>query len=270
MLTFQMNLKSVKRIYEAFEKESLSPVLIKGLAAAMNYPKPFQRIFSDIDLAVEPSAFEKAREIIERNNFNVDLHRGLRHLDVLEWTILSRDSRTIKIDEAEFRILRQADHLRVLCVHWLNDGGADRTRLWDIYFAVAKNFQTFDWQRFFDVVDNKRQAWLRSVLLAVGEYLGLNLIEFIPPKKKEFLPQWMKTELEKEWGSDERLIPLDRIFGDKKKLYRQIKRRLPPNVLQAIVETESELKSDDLYLVRASDFIKRAKNSFVNSVKSNE
>lgn len=268
MLTFQMNLKSVKKIYEVFENENLSPVLIKGLAAAINYPKPFQRVFSDIDLAVAPREFEKARKVIESNNFNVDLHRGLRHLDTIDWDKLFQNSRKTKINETEVRILCPEDHLRVLCVHWLNDGGADRTRLWDIYFALAKNSQTFDRDRFFRSVDVKRQAWLWIVLLAVEDYFGLDLSGIISPNEYGNLPGWIKKELEKEWGRDERLIPLERVFGDRKAFLRQIKRRFPPNVLQAIVETESEMKNDALYTVRARDVIKRAKNSINNSINS--
>lgn len=270
MLTFQMNLTSVQKIYEVFESENLSPVLIKGLAAAINYPQPFQRVFSDIDLAVEPSAFEKAQIIIRRNNFNIDLHKGLRHLDVLDWDKLFQNSLMTKINETGFRVLCPEDHLRVLCVHWLNDGGADRTRLWDIYFCIKKNFQIFDWERFFYSVDEKRREWLWIVLLAVREYVGSSLIESIPQYDSQILPEWIKKELEKEWGSDDRLTPLERVLSDKKALYKQIRRRFPPNILQAIVETESEIQVDALYFVRGRDFIKRAKSSIINSIKTND
>ena len=265
-LIFQMHLKKVRDVYNAFEESGISPVLIKGLAAAMNYPKPFQRVFSDVDLAVDPDLFEQAETIVKKHKFNVDLHRGLRHLDTVNWNDLYKDSYFMNVEGVEIRVLSPEDHLRVLCTHWLNDGGADRTRLWDIYFAVKNSSKEFSWKRFFEPVDDKRKEWLSVVLLSTSYYLGLKLEEIVENSLSK-LPQWVKNEIEKEWSSDIRLTPLPSVGWKYEKLLPQLRKRFPPNVLQAIVETESGIGRDKFYFVRARDFIKRAKNSLKNSIK---
>lgn len=263
-----MHLRNVKNIYDVFEEQNISPVLIKGFSAALNYPKPFQRTFSDVDLAVSPSLFEKAETIIERNNFNIDLHRGLRHLDILDWDDLYKNSRLITIDKVRIRVLRPEDNLRVLCVHWLTDGGADRSRLWDIYFAVSNRSDLFDWERFFGVVEPKRRIWLAIALLAAEEYLGLRLDKSVTRSYSDELPEWIKGELEFEWSSDNRLIPLKKVFlKDSEAFFQQVRKRIPPNRIQGVIETDSEMKEDKFYLTDILGFITRAKNSVKDLIK---
>lgn len=255
LLTYRLNLKRVETVYKTLTANNFEPVLIKGLAAAQNYPKKYQRTFSDIDLAVDPKDYDTVRKIIRKNQFSVDLHRGLRHLDTLAWDELFKRTRLIKASETEIRVLCPEDHLRVLCVHWLNDGGADRTRLWDIYFALENKPENFDWERFLKTVGEKRRRWLITVLILVKNYLGLELEEKISDTYK--LPEWVKREVENEWKSDERLIPLDQILRDRRKLLRQIMKRIPPNALQAVVENNEMIKATSDVSVRFENMLKR-------------
>lgn len=268
ILNYKLNLERVGRITEEFEKRSVSPVLIKGLAAAMNYPKPFQRVFSDIDLAVAPEQFEKARRIIEEKNFNVDLHKGLRHLDTVDWADLYSNTEIVEMSSAKMRVLRPEDHLRVLCVHWLNDGGADRTRLWDIYFAVSNRKEDFCRKRFFDVVEDKRKLWLLTVLRLTEYYLGLNLNSFLPDSENQPVPQWVWRQVEKEWRTDERLTPLHQILGDKKRLIKQIGKRAGLNALQAVVENDAVLPGKSVNSVRLVNGLKRMIPSLKRIIRS--
>jgi hypothetical protein len=110
--------------FKILREHNIEPVLIKGWAAGLKYSQPWERFFSDIDIAVNPSDYQRAQEIAFENNLSVDLHKGLRHHDTLAWSDLYENSRLVLIDDAQIRILREEDHLRVLCVHWLTDGGA--------------------------------------------------------------------------------------------------------------------------------------------------
>lgn len=290
ILNYRMHLLDVKKVYDVFESHNISPILIKGLSAALNYPKPFQRSFSDIDLAVSPESFAESESIIKKHQFNVDLHKGLRHLDVLDWTDLFENSRRVELEDLTIRVLRPEDNLRVLCVHWLTDGGADRSRLWDVYFALSNlhsEFNTefiynssfgsaskpekhgaFDWDRFFGVVDDKRKVWLAVVLLAAEEYLGLNPEEKFAKSYLEKLPEWIKSELESEWSSDKRLIPLKKVFfKDNRAFLQQMRKRIPPNILQSAIETDSEMKFDRFYLTNLRGFFTRSKNSAKDLIK---
>ncbi|HEX8638163.1 MAG TPA: nucleotidyltransferase family protein, partial [Pyrinomonadaceae bacterium] len=73
----------ILEIFKVFRREGIEPVLIKGWAAGLKYARPWERYFSDIDIAVNPDEYKKALEISEVNNLNVDLHEGLRHHDTL-------------------------------------------------------------------------------------------------------------------------------------------------------------------------------------------
>ena len=233
------------------------------------YPKPFQRVFSDIDLAVDPKQFDTAQKIIKDHNFNIDLHRGLRHLDTLEWETLILNSEIIEIKSTKIRVLCLEDHLRVLCVHWLNDGGADRTRLWDIYFALLIKGNNFDWERFYGVVHPRRKKWLITVVLLVSDYFGVEL-KNVPFELDEYhLPDWVKREVENDWKNDTRLKPLQDVLNNRRELLKQIKKRIPPNNLQAIIETEGEIRNSSGYLPRVKNIVNRSKLSLKRGLKFN-
>src|SRR5689334_18491570 len=100
--------ENIKAAFRMFRTSGIEPVLIKGWAAAREYPEKHRRIFGDTDLCVAPEAFEKASQIIsseEGKRLNIDLHRGLRHLDTLDWDDLYNNSRTVLLDDTEIRIL---------------------------------------------------------------------------------------------------------------------------------------------------------------------
>ena len=117
-----------RRVVEAFalfRKHSIEPILIKGLAAAQWYPDATMRLSTDADLAVSDNDYQRAEDLRRSiaANLTIDLHRELRHLDTVAWDDLFAHSRHMDIDGVKIRVLRSEDHLRVLIVHWLTDGG---------------------------------------------------------------------------------------------------------------------------------------------------
>jgi hypothetical protein len=230
----------IEEIFELFYRHQIDPIMIKGWAAARYYPFPERRFTSDIDLAVSTKDFPRATEIIRGYPFNVDLHRELRHLDILGWDDLFENSELIDLGKTKVRVLRREDHLRVLCVHWLNDGGVDKKKLWDIYYALENRPNDFNWQRFLDSVGEKRRKWFLCVVGLTQKYLGLSLKNSPVDDAASALPEWLIRTVEKEWQSEVRLTPLQRSLQDKKAFWRQIKKRIPPNPIQATVELEGE------------------------------
>lgn len=237
---------SEKRIVESFEifrREGIEPILIKGWAAARNYPNPEQRSYTDIDLAVEEKNFERAEQLKKRGNLFVDVHNELRHLDTLDWQKIYAESKIVKIGDTEVRILRAEDHLRVLCVHWLNDGGAYRERLWDVYYAVANRPADFNWDRCLKVVSRTRRQWIACTVGLAEKYLGLNTDETPFSAEAKNLPAWLIKTVEKEWQSEVKLKPLYTCLKNKREFFEQIKIRIPPNPIQSTIEMEG--KFDD-------------------------
>ena len=146
-LTYKVHEYHLEKAWIRFENAGFKPILIKGWAAAQFYTEPFKRRYNDIDLIIEPDKYDEAIKFLESFNekISIDLHKGARQLDSLSYENLYANTKVLKCGETEIRVLRPEDHLRVLCVHWLMDGGAKRDKLWDIYYAVNNRSKDFDW-----------------------------------------------------------------------------------------------------------------------------
>jgi hypothetical protein len=237
------------RVVEAFRfmrEKGIEPILIKGLAAARYYPEKWRRQYSDVDLCVEPASFERAKKLAESpegRKYNIDLHKGLRHLDLVPWDDLARNSELIEIENIKnscVRVLRPEDHLRVLCTHWLTDGGAYKERLWDIFYLIENRPEAFDWGRCLDAAGPKRRRWVVCCIGLAHKYLNLNIKDTPVAEEAENLPLWLTKTVETEWNSTVRLKPLYTCLNEKKVLWEQIKKRIPPNPIQATVEMEGD------------------------------
>lgn len=229
------------RAISFFREHTIEPILIKGLAASFNYPKHHFRNSADVDLAFSPEDFEAAAKISLAEypkGVSADLHRGLRHLDTVEWGDLFENSVLIEVDGFPIRMLRPEDHLRVLCVHWLNDGGGYKERLWDVYYAVANRSIDFDWDRCINVVSETRQGWIIAAIGLAHRYLALDIDDLPFADQARSIPSWLIRGVEIEWSSNVRLASLHWFLRDPRALFAQIKKRIPPNPIQATIEME--------------------------------
>ena len=221
----------------------IEPILIKGWAASRNYPVEHPRQFSDIDLAVSSKDHDLAFELSHAaplNLLSIDIHRELRHLDTVPWKTLFDQSKLESIDNSAIRILCPEDHLRVLCIHWLTDGGQYRERLWDIYYAVKNRPADFDWDKCLACVSPTRQKWIVTTIAIVKKYLGLEASGLPFDVKTENIPKWIIRCLEKEWASDVRLRSLHTCTRNPKLFWQQILKRIPPNPIESTIEMEGE------------------------------
>ncbi len=238
IINFKVIEQEIEIILKSFQSNNIEPILIKGWAASRKYPEKYMRWFSDIDLAVDPADFQKASELIEDRKLIVDLHSGLRNHDTVDWKVLFENSVIDKIADTKVRILCEEDHLRVLCVHWLTDGGAYREKLWDIFYAVENRSENFDWDKCLNAVSSTRRLWIICTIGLAHKYLNLN-VSGLPFEKEVFnLPKWLIKAVEKEWASPFRLRPIHTCINDRRELIRQILKRIPPNPIQATVETQ--------------------------------
>lgn len=248
-----------------FREYGIEPVLIKGLAAARFYPDDKTRLSVDMDIAVAAEVFETANAIAAAaapKGLAIDLHRELRHLDTVPWDDLFANSQLLDVDGGAIRVLRPEDHLRVLIVHWLTDGGADRDRLWDIYYGIANRPDDFAWERFLDVVGPNRRRWLVCAAGLAHHFLELDLDD--TPIKDEALklPPWLLQAVEHEWASGTKLLPLHLVLGDRKSLFAQIRKRLRPNPIFATVELDGSFDAPTRVLYQIRHVFKRMLPSY--------
>lgn len=257
--------------FELFRKHNIEPVLIKGWAAARNYPMKEERVFTDTDICVAPADFRTALKVLDASRGQkilVDLHEGLRHLDTLEWDDLFANTVLIRLGETDIRLLRAEDHLRVLCVHWLNDGGAHRERLRDILYAVENRPADFDWDRCLNTVSAKRRKWVVCAIGLAHKYLNLSLENTPIAEEAESIPGWMSKAVEREWGDEYRLKPLRDSLSDRREFFRQIKKRFPPNPIQATIETGGAMDDTPRIFYQLGDIFFRAKPAVKNFCKT--
>ncbi len=251
-------------VFSELRASGFEPVLIKGWAAAKNYLPDRPRYYSDIDIAVSSADFVAVSSLIAaaRSSLSgVDLHNELRHLDSVPWTELFSRSSVVETDGGSIRILSPEDHLRVMATHWLNDGGANKERLWDIYYAVANRPSDFDWSKCLDPVSRTRRGWVICAVGLAHKYLDLNIDDL--PFRDEALkiPGWVIRTVEKEWASNEPLRPLQTCFGDPKLFVRQLRKRFPPNPIQATIQMEVPIDETDRIAIQFRNAFHRTKPS---------
>ena len=248
-----------KLVFEIFRREGIEPILIKGLALSQFYPNSHFRSFSDIDIAVASENYEDARTLegpIRDLNIRLDLHREMKNLDSVPWKDLYQNSITFEVNGTSIRTLRPEDHLRVVCAHWLNDSGTNRERLWDVYYAVDRRPADFDWDRCLKLVDQKRQRWVTCSIGIASKYLGLNIDDLWFASEARNLPTWLIRALEKEWESGVQLQSIDTIH-DPVMLLKQIKKRIPPNPVQATIEMGGSLDAKMRIHYQIGSFLRR-------------
>ena len=254
-----------QQAFSLFRASSIEPILIKGLAADRFYPEAKLRNSVDMDLAVSADDFEAATAVsrsAEANGLAIDLHRELRHLDTVSWNDLFANSHLLQLDGGSIRILRPEDHLRVLCVHWLTDGGTNKNRLWDIYYVINNCLADFDWNRFLNTVDNERRRWLTCTVGLASRYLDLDLTGTPVSDAADKLPQWLIFAVEREWASTTRLLPLHVCLNDPRLLIRQILKRLRPNPIWATVEMEGSFDAKTRIFYQVGSIFKRLMPSY--------
>jgi len=250
----------IVKAFKAFRARRIEPILIKGWAAARNYPESVPRFCADVDLAVSRQDYEAAQSMLTGSNpevSGVDLHRELRHLDTVSWDILFSNSKLVDLDGESIRVLSPEDHLRVLCVHWLTNGGESRDRLWDIVYAVRNRPSNFDWSRCVDVVSKTRRQWIISTIALANRYLGLEIEDLPFNVDAASLPSWLIKCVEKEWGENVGSIALESQLKSPGSFIRQLRKRIPPNPIQATINCEGEFSDRSRFGYQMRDMLSR-------------
>lgn len=238
LLNLKVYEKRLNNVWEKYREKGFTPILIKGWATAIFYPNPAERLYVDFDLVFDSDQFEAAKEIARTADFGflIDFHNGVRHLDSLSFSELYQNSVLKKCGDDVVRVPCDEDHLRIICVHWLNDGGTEKKKLWDIYYAVENRRADFDWKKCLDVVEGKRRFWVICAIGIAHRYLNLSVDDLPFKDELKKIPKWVYKAVEKEWASGVRLLPLHQFLNQKKELWKQIRKRIPPNPIQATIE----------------------------------
>ena len=250
----------VLRAFALFRENNIEPILIKGFAAVRYYPDSVPRLSVDVDMAIAGDDYEAASAVcrsLTADGLAIDLHNELRHLDTVEWSDLYENSQLIQLDGGTIRVLRPEDHLRVLCVHWLNDGGNQKDRLWDIYYLIDNREPEFDWDRFLGPVSERRRRWLICTVGLAHRYLSLDLDDTPIKEQAQDLPEWLVKTVEKEWARKTKEIPLWLVLNDRKRLVEQVRSRMRPNPILATVQMEGSFDAKTRFFYKVGNIFNR-------------
>jgi hypothetical protein len=235
-------------------------IVFKGFVAASCYPPQITRPSSDIDIAVDPHLQPAVMAIVAGgvNGITIDVHGGFRQLDQLSWEEHISRSKHLQIEDEIVRVPCPEDHLRIVATHWLNDGGVNKERLWDILYSVENRSNDFDWSKCLDCVSGTRRGWVITTIGLAHKYLGLNIDDL--PFRDEALriPKWVTDTLEREWAIEEPIRPLQTCTRDPKLFLRQLKRRIPPNPIQATIQMEAPIDDRRRTMIQLRNVIRRA------------
>ena len=271
LLQVKLQERKAASAFESFRSAGFEPILIKGFAAAQYYPSDVGRTSVDIDLCFSPEDHDEARRHNLTNPISgvaVDFHKGFRHLDSLSWEELFSRSILIEAEGTEIRVLCAEDNLRVLCVHWLTDGGENKKRLSDIKYAVENRPENFSWEKCLDVVPENRRNWVIYTIGLAHYYLDLD-IDDLPFKSKALsVPKWVRAEIEKHWELNVPITPLNSTLGDGRAFWKQIRKRLPPNPIHATVVMDGDLDARTRIFYQVGNFFQRLAPSWRGLIRS--
>jgi Uncharacterised nucleotidyltransferase len=253
--------EKIKTLFKLFRTNNIEPILIKGWSVSRYFPFNIARFSMDIDLVVKASDYKASQRVAKATKINVDLHNGLRHLDNVAYTDLFNNSKSVKLHNGyEIRVLSVEDNLRVVCVHWLNDGGIKKDRLWDIYYCVKNRPINFDWEQCLNVVSKTRRKWILVSIAVAHRYFQLP-IEDLPfsdeIKKSNFVPNWVYKTLEKEWTDEVTLNPINASLQNLRTLVQQLGKRFPPNPITATIQTNSPINNFPRLPIQLYNMVRR-------------
>ena len=192
---YQILVRQLRVIQDAFEKQGIHSLVFKGLALAWTvYPDFATRPSGDIDLLVKPELFLKAREVLIQIGYGYNFKRFEMFREIckaeeffqqkdakqpltidLHWNLLHyygihRDNgfgnifgraATVEMPGLKFRTLDRVDALIYSALHLMLNHPESRRLIWicDIAFLAQKMVEDQEWEVF-----KKRTAALKADL----------------------------------------------------------------------------------------------------------
>lgn len=193
--------REVAELFTLLRSHAIEPVLVKGWAIARHYAESGVRPCSDVDLCVRKEQHAMALAVLSKHvsqMYSVDLHKGFRSLDDRSFDELYARSELIELEGERIRVLSLEDHLRVLCYHFLREGGWRPVWLCDIAVALESRPADFNWEL---CLGEKRHRadWVACTILLAHHLIGAELEGTPAAVRDAKLPGWLVPCILKEW-----------------------------------------------------------------------
>lgn len=222
-LTHHLQLRAILSIADTLDQLGVRYLFFKGWVAARAYADPAFRPTGDIDILVEPAAYEK---VLQRfwpvepqpwspefggvinvpikgvpGGIMLDVHTCLKKhgLDSTE-TLLNRCMYS-PLGGQSLPHLDEASHLRQLCVHGLTHGFWRPLWLCDIAAFVEAREEQVNWD---DVCGGDRtiENWVSTCLGLAAELLGADISSAPSALSARRPPVWVVNDIFEAWSKD--------------------------------------------------------------------
>ena len=193
---------AVTHIFKRARDIGVEPIVFKGWALARLYPDPALRPYGDLDLWVRPEELEKLYFAFPTHSGHlhcVEPHTSFYSQYERSFDDVINRSRLIAFDEAEIRVPADEDHLRFICLHFLNHGGWRPLWLCDVALMVESAGTSFDWDRCLRGT-RKYADWVLCVIGLAHQLLGANVAGTPAEKRAKTLPRWLTRAVLRQWG----------------------------------------------------------------------
>ena len=191
----------IQTVMKLYGSAGVDPLLVKGWTVARFYPEMGLRPYGDIDLCFRPEHYDRAaaiRNSPEGVKYNVDLHKGFEKLDRQSLDELFERSEILRLGDADVRMLRLEDQLRLLCMHLLRHGAWRPLWLCDIAAIVESLPSSFDWN--LCLTADRRQADLIACCIGLAhQLLGARVDNTPVSQRARNLPNWLVPAVLKQW-----------------------------------------------------------------------
>lgn len=200
---------NVKNIYEQLEMESLKPILFKGVIIGDLYKEDYFRISKDTDILVSAADFNKAKDVLEANNYvyneekskanvavykneilkhKVELHKSLyedyhgEKIDILKSLKLEEALSFVDTSLGRFRTLNETNHLIFQIFHIVKHftvQGISIKYLTDLKVFIENNYDKIDWDKLSVAMEKlEYMDFVHFILYVLVEKLSLKKIPY--------------------------------------------------------------------------------------------
>lgn len=193
--------REVVEVFKRLRAQSIEPIMVKGWAIARHYAEAGVRPCGDIDLCVPVEQHARAVAALESwrsELFGVDLHKGFQNLDDHSFDELYARSELVELEGEQVRVLSAEDHQRVLCYHFLREGGWRPLWLCDIAVLLEARPAGFNWDLCLGE-KHRRANWVACAIGLAHRLLGADLRDTPALVKDAKLPGWLVPSILKEW-----------------------------------------------------------------------
>ncbi len=253
----------IKTAFTLLNEAGCRALLIKGWAVGRFYDGPGLRPFGDVDICVEPKAYDAAHRML-RDNFQrtswVDLHRGMLNAhgfgrDVCSFDELYERTETVELDGVPIRLPCAEDNLRLTCLHMLQSGAWKPLWLCDVAMLAERITPAFNWNVCL-ASRRERPDWVPCALRLAERLLGTDLSSCPRHIRETPLPRWLEIDVLRAWGRG-RLTPAQAVPRDLMKWWQALRERCP-TPLRCLEHWRGPMQTMPLPLVMCLDIPIRA------------